>query len=83
MSVRISDLLQITITIEPSRLEELLEELASLPHAIAVELFHGEWKTDVKFPAYRNWVDDVHAVLTKFEGARLRYLPVLDSLQAA
>ena len=83
MSVRISDLLQITITIEPSRLEELLEELAALPHAISVELFHGERKTDVKFPAYRNWVDDVHAVLTKFEGARLRYLPVLDSLQAA
>ncbi len=81
MSVRISDLLQVTITIEPVRLERLLDALAELPHAIAAELRHGAAQTEVCFPVYRNWMSDLHGVLAEFAGARLRYVPVLDGLR--
>ena len=85
MSVRISELIQITVSIDPAVLEDFLEALASLPHHISPELLHGEWRTEVQFPAYRAWLDDIQNLLLNngFEGAHLRSTPMLEVLTQA
>jgi hypothetical protein len=85
MSVRISELIQATVSVDPAVLEDFLESLATLPHHINPELLHGEWRTEVQFPAYRDWLDDIRGLLSdnRFEGAHLRCTPMLEVLTQA
>jgi len=78
MTASISDLLLVTISIPPRRIEQLLDALAQLPHHINPELRYEEWRTCVVFPAYRSWLNDLERMIGRepFEGATLQYTAV-------
>jgi hypothetical protein len=83
--VRITDLLTVTVSIPPREIERFLDALAQLPYSINPNLRYEEWQTHIQFPAWRVWLDDLHAVLAagNFHSARLRYTPAVDGVGKA
>jgi hypothetical protein len=77
--VRISELLSITVTVPPREIERFLDALAQLPHHINPSLTYEPCQTHIEFPAWRSWLTDVYALLSRegFESARLRYRPAV------
>ena len=61
----IGDLLLIAISIPPRDVEHTLDSLAKLPRHINPTLKYSEWLTTIEFPAYREWLPDIHAVLAQ------------------
>ena len=75
----IDDLLLIAISIHPREVEHLLDSLAKLPHYINPTLKYAEWQTTVEFPAYREWLRDIHEILARdgHDTAKVQVLPPL------
>jgi hypothetical protein len=78
------DLVSVSISVEPRRLEALLESLAEASFPINPQIFH-EAVTVVEFPAYGSQLDEVRAVLSShaFDTAGLRVTAMLEKIQAA
>jgi hypothetical protein len=77
--VRITDLLSVTISVDPLEIERLLDALAKLPHHINPNLRYEEWATHVEFPAWRSWLNDLQETIARdgFHSARLSYRPAV------
>ena len=78
------DLVSISISVEPRRLEALLESLAEARFPINPQIYH-EAVTAVEFPAYDGQLDEVRAILSAhgFDPAGMRYTAMLHKIQAA
>jgi hypothetical protein len=85
LNVLISDLLQVTISVEAPKLERLLDALATLPFHINPDLVHREAYTEVRFPAYTPWIESIRGMLDAygFDGTALEQRPMLDVLTTA
>ncbi|MDQ1471545.1 MAG: hypothetical protein QOJ99_3025 [Bryobacterales bacterium] len=77
--MRITELLSVTISVDPLEIEHLLDALAKLPHHINPNLRYEEWATHVEFPAWRSWLDDLEGTIARegFDSARLSYRPAV------
>jgi hypothetical protein len=78
------ELVQVRISTDPRRLEELLDCLASLPFPINPQLYHG-LPTVVEFPAYKNRLPGVSETLRVygFDPASMTVSPMLEAITAA
>jgi hypothetical protein len=78
------DLVSVSISVEPRRLEALLESLAEAHFPINPQIYH-EAITIVEFPAYDGQLDDVRALLSAhgFDPGGLRCTAMLHRIQAA
>jgi hypothetical protein len=77
--VRITELLSVTISVDPLEIEHLLDALAKLPHHINPNLRYEEWATHVDFPAWRSWLDDLQETIAgeRFHSAQISYRPAV------
>ena len=77
--MRVTDLLSVSISVNPLDIEHLLDALAKLPHHINPNLRYEEWATHVEFPAWRSWLDDLNETIARegFQSARLSYHPAI------
>ena len=78
------ELVSVSISVEPHRLEALLESLAEASFPINPQIYH-EAVTVVEFPAYGGQLDEVRAILSSngFETAGLRCTAMLEKIQGA
>jgi hypothetical protein len=87
-------LVSVSVTVEPCRLEQLLDALAQLPFPINPQIYHdaavirvyadGRQETEpttiVEFPAYAGWLDEARRVLNVY-GFGADSLHVTDMLE--
>lgn len=66
MSDRLSELIQVRVSTDPRRLEELLDCLANLSFPINPQIYHGV-PTIVEFPAYESSLHQVRDALQGYE----------------
>ena len=78
------ELLSISISVEPRRLEALLEALAHASFPINPRIRHGAI-TAVDFPAYQNHLAEVQGTLAAygFDSAGLHTTPMLEEIHTA
>lgn len=79
------ELISISIPVEPSGLEELLETLASLSFPINPEIDHAAAPgTVVEFPAYAGDLEEVTSALRRsgFDASRIRVRGMLEEIHA-
>jgi hypothetical protein len=78
------ELLSISITVAPRRLEALLESLAHAGFPINPSIRHGS-KTVVEFPAYEKHLSEVRQVLEAwgFDPAGVQATRMVEEIQAA
>ena len=78
------ELLSISITVEPRRLEALLEALAHANFPINPRIRHGA-ATNVDFPAYQNRLAEVHGILEAygFPSNQVHATPMLEEIHTA
>jgi hypothetical protein len=59
------ELVSLRISVEPKRLEDLLEALSSLDFPVNPQLYHRPAQVSVEFPAYSAQVDHVRDALRR------------------
>lgn len=79
------ELVSLSITVEPSTLESLLEALAGVCFPINPQIYHGGAATLVEFPAYAGRVDEVRSAIAAygFDPASIGVTGMLDEIQSS
>jgi hypothetical protein len=78
------ELIQVRVSTEPKRLEQLLDCLAGLSFPINPQIYHGI-PTVVEFPAYENRLQEVNDAIRVygFDPASIRVSTMLQAISAA
>ncbi|HTP87001.1 MAG TPA: hypothetical protein VMJ34_08635 [Bryobacteraceae bacterium] len=78
------DLVSVRIAIDPRRLEDLLETLATAEFPVNPQLYHQHRRVVVEFPAYGTQVERIRHLLAGggFEAASMRVCGPLDPVEA-
>jgi len=77
-------LVSVSVSVEPRRLEQLLDALAQLEFPINPAIYHDRPSTLVEFPAYEDRLDGIRQVLEAhgFPAGCVRAMAMLDQLHA-
>ena len=77
-------LVSVSVSVEPRRLEQLLDALAQLDFPINPAIYHDHPVTLVEFPAYENHLDRISQMLESygFPAGSMRARAMLELLQA-
>jgi len=57
------ELLRIRIAADARHLEDVLEAVAELPFPVNPEIQHGAHQSQIEFPAYSQWLDEIRTAL--------------------
>ena len=76
-------LVSVTVSVDPLRLEALLDALAHLEFPVNPQIYH-QAATTVEFPAYENRLPEIRALLASygFPGASIGTAAMLDSIRS-